>query len=100
MKTKPPGGKPNGRDPNQSEFGIIWRLPEYPFKLRAGDVIRLNERLCRVIRVSECSAVIIMNQRVRVFKTRFDKPVRFQQPPRLIHISPQSDLHILNRRKR
>jgi hypothetical protein len=100
MKTKPTGGKRNGRDPDQSEFGIIWRLPEYPFKLRAGDVIRLHERLCRVIRVSECSAVIIMNQRVRAFKTRFDKPVRFQQPPKLIHISPQSDLHILNRRKR
>ena len=100
MKAKPPGGKRNGRDPNQAEFGIIWRLPEYQFKLRAGDVIRLNERLCRVIRVSECSAVIIMNQRVRAFKTRFDKPVRFEQPPKLFHISPQSDLHILNRRKR
>ena len=100
MKTKPPGGKRNGRDPNQSEFGITWRLPEYPFKLRAGDVIRLHERLCRVIRVSECSAVIIMNQRARAFKTRFDKPVRFEQPPKLIHISPQSDLQILNRRKR
>jgi hypothetical protein len=100
MKTKPPGGKRNVRDPNQAEFGIIWRLPGYPFKLRAGDVIRLNERLCRVIRVSECSAVIIMNQPVRAFKTRFDKPVRFEQPPKLIHISPQSDLHILNRRKR
>ena len=100
MKTKPPGGKRNGRDPNQSEFGIIWRLPEYPFRLRAGDVIRLNERMARVIRVSECSAVIIMNRRVRAFKTRFDKPVRFEQPPKLVHISPQSDLPILNRRKR
>ena len=100
MKTKPPGGKRNVRDPNQSEFGIIWRLPEYPFKLRAGDVIRLNERLCRVIRVSECSAVIIMNQRVRAFKTRFDKPVRFEQPPKLFRISPHSELPILNRRKR
>ena len=100
MKTRPAGGKRNGRDPNQAEFGIIWRLPKYPFRLRAGDIIQFNERLCRVIRVSECSAVIIMNQRVRAFKTRFDKPVRFQQPPKLIHISPQSDLHILNRRKR
>ena len=100
MKTKPPGGKQNGHDPNQEVFGIIWRLPEYPFKLRAGDVIRLNERLCRVIRVSECSAVIIMNRRARAFKTRFDKPVRFEQPPKLFRISPQSDLPILNRRKR
>jgi len=100
MKTKAPRGKRNGRDPDQSEFGILWRLPEYPFKLRAGDVIRLNERLCRVIRVNECSAVIIMNQRVRTFKTRFDKPVRFEQPPKLFHISPHSELPILNRRKR
>jgi hypothetical protein len=99
MKTKSPGGKQNGRDPNQAEFGIIWRLPEYPFKLRAGDVIRLNERLCRVIRVNECSAVIIMNRRVRAFKTRFDKPVRFQQPPKLFRISPHSELPILNRKK-
>jgi hypothetical protein len=99
MKTKPPGGKRNGRDPNQSEFGIIWRLPEYPFKLRAGDVIRLHERLCRVIRVNECSAVVIMNQRVRDFKTRFDKPVRFQQSPKLFRISPHSELPILNRKK-
>jgi len=100
MNTKPPAKKQNGHDPDQSEFGIIWRLPEYPFKLRAGDVIRLNERLCRVIRVSECSAVIIMNRRARAFKTRFDKPVRFEQPPKLFRISPHSELPILNRRKR
>ena len=101
MKTKlTPDRKRNGRDPDQSEFGIIWRLPEYPFKLRAGDVIRLNERLCRVIRVNECSAVIIMNQPARAFKTRFDKPVRFEQPPKLFRIGPNSEVPILNRRKR
>ena len=100
MKTKPPGGKRNGRDPNQVEFGIIWRLPKYPFRLRAGDVIQFNERLCRVIRVSECSAVVIMNQRPRSFKTRFDKPVRFEQPPKLFRIGPNSEVPILNRRKR
>jgi hypothetical protein len=99
MKTKPPGGKRNGRDPNQAEFGIIWRQPEYPFKLRAGDVIRLNERLARVIRVSECSAVILMNRHVRAFKTRFDKPVRFEQSPKLSRISVNSELPILNRKK-
>jgi hypothetical protein len=99
MKIKPTGGKRNDRDPDQSEFGIIWRLPEYPFKLRAGDVIRLNERLCRVIRVNECSAVIIMNRRARAFKTRFDKLVRFQQSPKLFRISPHSELPILNRKK-
>lgn len=71
--------KTNGHDPNQTEFGIIWRLPEYPFRLRAGDVIRFAEgKLGLVIRVTECSAVVIMNRPVRDFKTRFDKPVRFQ----------------------
>ena len=101
MKTKPANGKKhNGHDPNQTEFGIIWQLAEYPFKLRAGDVIKFNERLCRVLRVNECSAVVILNRPVRDFKTRFDKPVRFEQSPKLIHISPQSDLPILNRRKR
>jgi len=100
MKTKPPPSrKRNGHDPNQTLFGIIWRLPEYPFKLRAGDVIRFNERLCRVIRVNECSAVVIMNQRVRAFKTRFDKPVRFEQPPKLFRIGPNSEVPILNRKQ-
>ena len=73
MKTKP--GKRNGHDPNQTEFGIIWQLAEYPFKLRAGDVFKFNERLCRVLRVNYSSAIVIMNRPVREFKTRFDKPV-------------------------
>ena len=46
MKTKPPPAKKhNGHDPNQIEFGIIWQLSEYPFKLRAGDIFRFEERL-------------------------------------------------------
>jgi hypothetical protein len=36
--------------------------------------------LCRVIRINECAAVVIMNRPVRDFKTRFDKPVRLQPP--------------------
>jgi len=93
---KKPAKRPR-HDPNQIEFGIIWRLPQSPFKLRAGDVIRFEGRLCRVIRVNECSAVVLMNQRVRDFKTRFDKPVRFQPPPKLFRISPDSEVPILNR---
>ncbi len=101
MKTKSQNGKKrNGHDPNQIEFGIIWQLAQYPFKLRAGDVIKFDERLCRVIRVNECSAVVIMNRPVRDFKTRFDKPVRFQPPPRMFRISPQSDVPVLNRKPR
>jgi hypothetical protein len=88
----------NGHEPNQTEFGIIWHLASYPFRLRAGDVIRLSDRLCRVIRVNECAAVVIMNRPVRDFKTRFDKPVRFQAPPALFRISPYSVVPILNRK--
>jgi hypothetical protein len=39
-----------------------------------------------------------MNRPVRDFKTRFDKPVRFQPPPTLFRISPQSEVPILNRK--
>ena len=100
MKTKkpPPAKKRNGNDPNQQEFGIIWQLPEHPFRLRAGDIFRFEGRLCRVLRVNYSSAVVIMNRPVRDFKTRFDKPVRFQPPPKRFYISPQSDVVILNRK--
>jgi hypothetical protein len=99
MKAKPSRQR-NGHDPNQTEFGIIWNLTPYPFRLRAGDVIRFNDRLARVIRVNDCSAVVIMNRPVRDFKTRFDKPVRFQPPPAMFRISPQSEVPILNRKPR
>jgi hypothetical protein len=92
--------KRNAIDPNQVEFGIIWQLAAYPFRLRAGDVFRFNDRLCRVVRVNECAAVVLMNRPVRDFKTRFDKPVRFHQPPVLFRISPQSEVPVLNRKSR
>jgi hypothetical protein len=100
MKRHPPPGRKNGGpDPNQIDFGVIWNLTPYPFRLRAGDVIRLNDRLCRVIRVTECAAVVLMNQPMRIFKTRFDRPVKFQPPPLKFRISPQSEVVILNRRR-
>ena len=101
---KPPGSLRRKQrdlvDPNQIEFGIIWQSHEYPFRLRAGDVFRFNGRLCRVVRVNYSSAVVIMNRPVRDFKTRFDKPVRFQPPPARFYISPQSEVTILNRKAR
>ena len=94
-------GKRTGKqfnDPNQTKFvGIIWHPKQHPFRLRAGDVIRLEQRLCRIVRVTECAAVVIMNRPVREFKTRFDKPVRFTPPPALFHISTNSETEILNR---
>ena len=99
MKTKPSGKRRNGNDPNQTEFGIIWQPHEFPFRLRAGDVLRLADgKLCRVLRVNYSSAVVIINRPVRDFKTRFDKPVRFQPPPLRFYISPNSESEILNRK--
>jgi len=87
-------------DPNQIEFGIIWQPYEHPFRLRAGDVFRFEGRLCRVIRVNYSCAVVIMNRPVRDFKTRFDKPVHFQPPPRRFYISPHSEVTVLNRKRK
>ena len=94
----PSGKRHNGNDPNQKEFGIIWQLAEYPFRLRAGDIFRFDGKLCRVLRVNYSSAVVIMNRPVREFKTRFDKPVRFQPPPAKFRISPNSEVAVLNRK--
>jgi hypothetical protein len=88
-------------DPAQPEFvGIIWQPLTQPFRLQAGDVIRFDGKLCRVLRVNECAAVIIMNRPVRDFKTRFDKPVRFTPPPAQFRISPQSEVEILNPKRK
>ena len=85
-------------DANQKEFGIIWHLLIYPFRLRAGDIFHWDGRLCRVVRVNECAALVVMHRPVREFKTRFDKPVRFQPPPARFYISPNSEIQILNRK--
>jgi hypothetical protein len=88
-------------DPAQTELvGIIWQPLQHPFRLHAGDVFRFNGRLCRVIRVSESEAVVIMNRPLRVFKTRFDKPVRFQPPPATFYVSSQSEVEILNPKRK
>jgi hypothetical protein len=88
-------------DPAQAEFvGIFWQLVAHPFRLHAGDVIRFDGRLCRVLGVNECAAVVLMNRPVREFKTRFDKPVRFTPPPATFRISPQSEVEILNPKRK
>lgn len=84
----------------QSElFGLVlqWR---YPFRLRANDVIRIAGKLCWVIRVNECAAVVLVNRPVREFSTRFDRHVRFQPPPVMVRISPNTETEILNRKAR
>ena len=87
-------------DRNQTEFfGIVWLTSEtHPHRLRAGDVFKFENRFCRVVRVHDCSAVVLMNQPPRQFETRFRGPVHFQPPPKTFRISPQSDCEILNRK--
>jgi hypothetical protein len=51
-----------------------------------------------VIRVTECAAVVLMNRPDRVFTTRFDRPVKFHQPPVLFRVSPNAVVEILNRK--
>jgi len=92
--------KQNHSPAGQAElFGVVWRPFKNPFRLRAGDVIRFDGRLCLVIRVNECAAVILMNRPLREFTTRFDKPVRFQPKPALFRICSNSEVEILNRKK-
>jgi hypothetical protein len=90
--------KRNYIDPGQTEFGMARRLARYPFRLRAGDVVRLYNRLGQIIRVTECAAVVLMNRPPREFTTRFDRHVRFQPKPALFRISANSECEILNRK--
>ena len=91
----------NLSDPAQAElFGILWMPFQQRSRLCAGDVIRSDGRLCRVIRVNDCAAVVIMNRRFCEFTTRFDKPVRFQPSPVTFRISPHSEVEILNRKSK
>jgi hypothetical protein len=69
----------------------------YPFRLRAGDVIRLGGKPCRVVRVSECSAVVAVTKQPREFTTLWGVRVRIQPKPGLVRISPQSEVPIFNR---
>lgn len=85
--------------PEQGElFALIWRPIRHPLRLRPNDVIRIDGRLCRVIRVTDCAAVVLMNRPARAFSTRFDKPVRFQPSPARFRISANSEIEILNRK--
>ncbi|HWN97188.1 MAG TPA: hypothetical protein VNT99_19310 [Methylomirabilota bacterium] len=91
--------KPSRSDARQAElFTEAWLPPRHPFRLRVNDLFRSEGRLCRVIRVTECAAVVLMNMPERIFTTRFDKPVKFRQPPLLFRISANAAVEILNRK--
>ncbi|TAK97420.1 MAG: hypothetical protein EPO07_13265 [Verrucomicrobia bacterium] len=86
----------NGDGEQPELFGLVWLQMRYPFRLRVNDLFRMDGRLCRVVRVNESAAVILMNRPMRRFTTRFDKPVRFQPGPAMFRISPNSEVEILN----
>lgn len=92
----------NYLSPEQAEF----RLPSLnaglkiasQLRLRAGDFILLENRICPVLRVSDCAAVVALAQPCREFTTIFGKRVRIQGKAKLVRISANSDVPILNRR--
>jgi hypothetical protein len=67
------------------------------FRLRAGDLIAYAGQSCRVVRVTDSSAVVAITRPPREFTTLFGKRVRIQLKPALVRISPQSEVPILNR---
>jgi hypothetical protein len=91
--------KPSRSDSGQAElFRETWSPPRHPFRLRVNDLFRCEGKLCRVVRVTECAAVVLMNMPERVFTTRFDRPVKFRRPPALFRISANAEVQILNRK--
>ncbi|MEO7300528.1 MAG: hypothetical protein ABI042_18340 [Verrucomicrobiota bacterium] len=77
-------------------FGLIWRPFQQKYRLRVNDIIRLGDRLARVVRINDCAAVVLINQPTREFVTRWDKHVCFDPPPRIVRISVNSETEILN----
>jgi hypothetical protein len=67
------------------------------FRLRAGDLIRYEGKPCRVLRVTDSSAVVAITKPPREFTTLFGVLVRIQPKPALVRISSNSEVPILNR---
>ena len=67
------------------------------FRLRPGDIIRQDGQLCRVVRVTDSSAVVAVPRPARHFTTLFGVAVHIQPKPALVRIDPNSDTQILNR---
>ena len=67
------------------------------FRLRAGDLIQYEGKPCRVLRVTDSSAVVAITRPPREFTTLFGVRVRLQPKPAVVHISSNSEIPILNR---
>ena len=81
----------------QEELFIAKAPLRYPFRLRVNDCVWIDEKVGRVIRVTESAAVVLVNRPLVEFTTRFDKCVRFQPPPAIIRIAANSEIKVLNR---
>ena len=72
-------------------------MTDHSFRLRAGDLIRFAGQTCRVVRVTDSSAVVAVKRPPRDFTTLFGVAVHIQPKPALVRISPNSEVPILNR---
>ena len=72
-------------------------MTEISFRLRPGDLIRYAGQSCRVVRVTDSSAVVAVTRPPRNFTTLFGVAVHIQPKPALVRISPNSEIPILNR---
>jgi hypothetical protein len=70
----------------------------HPYRLRAGDFILYDGRICEVQRVNDCAAVILVSQPAREFTTLFGKQVRIKPKPRIVRIAANALVPILKRR--
>ena len=89
----------------QIEFGFIGKgkatlRVSSQFRLRTGDFVYLNKRICPVLRVNDCAAIVEIAQPSREFTTIFGKQVRLKPKPRLVRISANADIPILKRAKK
>jgi len=77
-------------DPRQGELvGFILQSVRRPFRLHAGDVIRYDGRLCRVLRVNECAAVVLMNRPANLKRVLTSQcGSRHSRPPSESHRNP------------
>ena len=72
-------------------------MTDFSFRLRAGDLIAYAGKPCRVLRVTDSSAVVAITRPARDFTTLFGVRVHIQPKPALVRISPNSEIPILNR---
>ena len=72
-------------------------MTDTSFRLRAGDLIQYEGKPCRVLRVTDSSAVVAITRPPREFTTLFGVKVRLQPKPAVVRISSNSEIPILNR---